>query len=217
MNRKIILTILALIMIAPLLAGWSDCSLQAQELYQSGSWNRAVGTSRDTVILPGKWHSVKKGAVTNDDIAFPLYVYFSYPGSIRLDSTSKVEVPPGVTLYFATTGRAIFRVSSENSGMKISQAFIGRNFSLGGAKQSAVSYGGRNFTNAIIVNFDLTGSNFAACNFTGAIISNCILKDCDFTAATGVTNEYLSNAAIYLPDGSGYDFTGTAGDTVSKE
>ncbi len=209
--------ILAFIIIAPLVCSWSDCTLQAQELYQSGSWNRAITTSRDTVILPGKYYSVKKGAVTNDDIAFPMSVYFSYPGEVRLDSASKVEVPPGVTLYFATTGRAIFRVSPENSGMKTSQIFIGRNFSLGGAKQSAKNYDGRNFTGAIIVNFDLTGSSFVGCNFSNATIKNCILKDCDFTDATGRDDTYLSNAAILLPDGSGYTFTGTQGDTIIKE
>lgn len=204
-------------MIAPLLCSWSDSTLQAQELYQSATWNRAITTSRDTVILPGKWYSMKKGAVTNYDIAYPLYVYFSRSGTIELDTTSKVEVPPGGILYFATTGRAIFRVSPEASGFKHSQIFAGRNFSLEGPKQDGRNFDGRNFTNAVIVNFDLTGASFVGCNFTGAIIKNCILQNCDFTDATGVTDEYLRDtAARYLPDGSGYDFAGIQGDTVTK-
>jgi len=186
--------------------------------YQLSATSKVMTTSFDTVKLAGFTYAKKEGIITNEDIAFPLYVYFSYPGKTYLDSASLVIVPPGKTFAYTTYGRNLFRRTTVSDGYKRSQVMQGKATEQRGKKvMQYADYTNRDFTGATIDGWDLTGCNFLGCNFTNAKIVNCILKNCDFVDATGITDEYLrDSAAIFLPDGSGYDFHGIAGDTVTK-
>ena len=196
-------------------------SVSAQEPYQKAVTKKIILNSFDTVKTEGQLtYGLKCGVITNEDIAFDMIVYFSYPGKTSLDPSSLVYVPPGKSFRFCTYGMNIFRKSAAATPydtFKVSQVYLGRDISSSLPMNfTEKDFEKRDFTGAVIANFDLTGCNFLQCNFTGAVFVNCILENCDFVDATGITDEELVAGARLKPDGSGYTFSGIQGDTVTK-
>lgn len=195
-------------------------AISGQTIYQKSSTYKVIGTALDTVILPGTYYSMKTGFITNEDIAFPLYVYFSYSGSTRLDSNSLVLLPAGNSLKFSFDGRSIFRRTNDVGGYKTSQVITGKNVSVSYGierKLNPTTFVERDFSGQVIRDWDLTGCNFYNCNFTNAKLVNCLIKDCDFVDSYGILDIDLLDGARLLPDGSGYEFRGVQGDSVFKD
>lgn len=187
-----------------------------QEMYQKGNATKVINTSMDTVLLPGKFYSVKKGIITNEDIAYPLYVYFAYPGSVRLDSNSLVMLPAGRTLTFSTEGRCIFRKSNWDNGYKTSQVILGRNIDMGFALErcwNEFSFDGIDFSGQVIRDWDLSGCIFTNCTFTNAKFINCLFVRAYFPDCLDITDEQLREAARQI--NVEYEFDGIEGGVIN--
>lgn len=191
------------------------------EMYQSfASAKTLQSETMEKTNLPGLSYSRKTGTITNEDIAWPLQVFFCYRGGDVIDSSTCVLVPAGGSLNFATNGTALYRVSlAPDNGFKFSQVIIGTGAKLSGSQKimRGKDYHGRDLTGQVFKDWDFTGTVFSESDLTGSVFINCIFEDCNFTDAIGITGSQLEAAARLKADGTGYSFVAPDSDTYTIE
>jgi len=120
--RSIGLLLLAMLMSVMLPLNHSD--LQAQTPYTNTGKAKYVKTTVDTFSIPGVTGAYRQGIITNQSASLSLNVMFSKRDGTK-DTSSRVVIPAGKTLYFNFVGTKIYRYAVTGADSVYSQVIVG--------------------------------------------------------------------------------------------
>lgn len=121
--RSIGILLLALLMSVNLMLP-NESDLQAQTPYTNTGKAKYVKTAVDTFSIPGVSGAFRQGIITNQSASLALNVMFSKRDGTK-DTSSRVVIPAGKTLYFNFVGTKIFRYAVTGTDSVYSQVIIG--------------------------------------------------------------------------------------------